>query len=58
MELENIVLSEVPRPKWTGYVLTDKWILAIKHRILTIYPLDPKTLSKEGRPKGGCWNHN
>ena len=37
MELENIILSKVPQSqKNTPYVVTDKWILAQKSRILNI----------------------
>ena len=32
------------------YVLTDKWILAKKYRLLLIYPTDPKKLNKKEGP--------
>lgn len=32
------------------YVLTDKWILAIKYRIPMIHPTNPKKLNKNESP--------
>jgi hypothetical protein len=58
MELENIILSKVTQTKRTGQcVLTDKWILAIKYRILMTYPHRPKEVKQEERVKGGCLNY-
>jgi hypothetical protein len=40
-----------PDPKgheW--YVLTDKWILAIKYRIPTLHSTEPKKLNKKAGP--------
>ena len=47
-ELENIIQSEVTlTPKGQAwYVLSDKWIFAIKYRIPMIHPTDPKKLKK------------
>ena len=45
MELENITLHEVT--KIQKEVLTDKWILTIKYRILMIHSTDPKKLNKK-----------
>ena len=48
MELEKIILCEVTRPlKQTWYVLTYKWIFAIKYRILVLHSTDPKNLNKK-----------
>ena len=49
MELENIILSEVPRHKRTCmYVLIYKWVLVIKYRINTLLSTDTKPNNKEG----------
>ena len=50
--LENISLSKVTQTQkmHTWYVLTDKWIFTIKHRILIIHPTDPKKLNKKEGP--------
>jgi hypothetical protein len=39
----------------TWYILTDKWILAIKYKIPMIYPTDPKTLNKREGPSKDAW---
>jgi hypothetical protein len=48
MELENIILSEVTQSQNTCYVLTDKWILAQKLRVLKIQFTD-HNLKKEDK---------
>ena len=46
MELDNIILSDPDPLGHAWYVLTYKWILAIKYRILRLQSTDPKKLSK------------
>ena len=43
MQLENIILSDVTRPKGQAWdVLTNEWILAKKYRIPRIQPTELK----------------
>jgi hypothetical protein len=52
MELENIILSEVPQTQKDMMVCTHlKWILAINSRMPTLYFIDPKKLNKKEGPR-------
>ena len=52
MGLGNIILSKIiqTQERYTWYVLTGKWILAVKHMVPMIHPTDPKKLNKKEGP--------
>jgi hypothetical protein len=50
MDLEKIILLSLKRISMV-YVLTDKWVLAIKYRIPMLYSTDPKKLNKKEAPR-------
>ena len=43
---------------YARYILTDKWLLAIKYRIPKIQPTDPKKCNKQKCPSEGEGNNH